>query len=114
MVALPELQHLANLEILMVDSNKIAKLPILPKALKRLDASSNQLTLLTRQQTQFCRGLEYLNLNKNHITEIEQGALAQCNSLVSLEIKENRLTALTDLPKSDRLDTITVSFNRIR
>lgn len=52
----------------MLDSNKLSKLPILPKALKRLDASGNQLAVLTRQQTQFCRDLEYLNLNKNHIT----------------------------------------------
>lgn len=38
----------------------------------------------------------------------------QCNSLVALEIKENRLVVLTDLPKSDRLDTLAASFNRIR
>lgn len=45
---------------------------------------------------------------------MESGALVQCNSLVALEIKENRLVVLTDLPKSDRLDTLATSFNRIR
>jgi Leucine-rich repeat (LRR) protein len=60
----------------MVDSNKLERLPTLPPNLKRLDASINHLTSLSRQQTRLVRQLEYINLNKNHIVDVEPGTFS--------------------------------------
>lgn len=38
----------------------------------------------------------------------------RCNKLVSLEMKENKLEKFDEVPFSDKLDNISLNYNRIR
>ena len=54
-----------------------------------------------------------MNLTRNLIENIEEGSFSNAQNLISIELKENRLAFFTELPKSTKLDTISLAYNRL-
>ena len=99
----------------MIDlrENKIERLPARfgnLRKLLRLNLDSNNLQQL---DTNFAdlRSLQDLSLAKNRISHIVEDCLTWLQNLVMLDLHENRLTEFTAVPKSPKLDTLSLSFN---
>lgn len=52
-------------------------------------------------------------MSKNAINYIEVGAFSNLQNLVTLFLDQNKLTEISEIPSSDRLDQIVLSHNRI-
>lgn len=108
------MSSITSLEILYIDNNKIQSLVNLPSNLKRLDASSNSLTVIKESFFSSALSLEQIMLNKNMIKEVEAGSFMRCSKLITLEMKENRLERFEEVPFSEKLDNIALNYNRIK
>lgn len=113
LVYLPDLAEVRSLEVLQINDNRLRELPVLGEGMRKVEASSNAFTEIPAEVFRRCAKLETLALNKNQIERIEKGAFSQTRSLVLLELKENRIANFSEMPWSERLDTIALSFNRL-
>ncbi|CDW80826.1 leucine-rich repeat-containing protein 40-like [Stylonychia lemnae] len=116
---LTELPHsigdLKNLEILDLKRNKINFLPVefgcLTRLLK-LDLEENQLTRVDNFISSLNQ-LTHLNMSKNKISQVDQDALANLTLLVELDLHQNQMKIFDSVPKSFKLDTLTLAYNFI-
>lgn len=99
--------------MLQISDNKLRELPPLGENVRKVEASGNAFVEIPAEVFRRCAKLETLTLNKNQIERIGKGAFSQTRSLVLLELKENRLASFEEMPWSERLDTIALSFNRL-
>ena len=84
---LPDLSAIRTLEHLIISDNKIKMLPILGEGLRKVEASSNQISEIVAQSFKLCSKLEVLTLNKNWIERIEKGSFNETKSMIVLELK---------------------------
>ncbi|CAN9515725.1 unnamed protein product [Ophioblennius macclurei] len=113
-----DIQHLTNLQSLILCRNKISSFPDVVsnlKSLKVLDLSVNNLTALPDGITQL-RELNTLNLSCNSLEVLPEG-LSQCTKLSTINISKNQLTGFPADLFSERLDllsTLVASDNSIQ
>ena len=110
-----EIGKLSELEIMNVSQNKINVIsPGIGNImkLKRLDLSNNFLDCIP-----ICLGalynLEELILFKNKIRQIQSNSLSKLCNLKYLDLHNNNIDVLTEIPKSDKLDTLILGYNKI-
>ena len=59
-------------------------MPTLGGGLKKVEASNNKITKIFRKNFEKCKNLEYLNLTRNLIDNIEEGSFSNAQNLVSI------------------------------
>ncbi|XP_061129096.1 leucine-rich repeat-containing protein 47 [Syngnathus typhle] len=112
-----DIQHLTNLQSLILCRNNLACIPNIIsslKSLKVLDLSANNLGLLPEGITQL-RELTTLNVSCNHLEALPDG-LSQCPKLCSVNMSKNRIIGFPRDFYSERLDllsTLMASDNAI-
>ncbi|XP_015253786.1 PREDICTED: leucine-rich repeat-containing protein 47-like, partial [Cyprinodon variegatus] len=111
------IQHLTNLQSLILCRNKLTSVPDvigILKSLKVLDLSANGLKGLPEGITQL-KELNTLNVSCNCLEALPDG-LSQCTKLATINVSKNQLTALPPDLFSERLDllsTLVASDNSI-
>ena len=104
---------LANLEVLDIKDNKLLQLPqrlgLLSKLIK-LNLDGNQLTVVpsTLGNLQLLRDL---SIARNKLSQIENDCLCNLHGLVMLDLHQNNFREFSAVPRSDRLDTISLGYN---
>lgn len=112
-----DIQHLTNLQSLILCRNKLTSIPNVVgnlKSLKVLDLSVNNLRVLPEGITQL-KELNTLNVSCNSLEVLPEG-LSQCTKLSTINISKNRITAFPADFYSERLDllsTLVASDNAI-
>uniref|UniRef100_A0A3Q0SBH2 Leucine rich repeat containing 47 n=1 Tax=Amphilophus citrinellus TaxID=61819 RepID=A0A3Q0SBH2_AMPCI len=112
-----DIQHLTNLQSLILCRNKLASIPNVIgnlKSLKVLDLSVNNLKVLPEGVTQL-KELNTLNVSCNSLEVLPEG-LSQCAKLSSINISRNRITGFpADFcsEKLELLSTVVASDNLI-
>lgn len=112
-----DIQHLTNLQSLILCRNKLASVPNVVgnlKSLRVLDLSVNNLGVLPEGITQL-KELNTLNVSCNSLEVLPEG-LSQCTKLSSVNISKNRITRFPADFFSERLDllsTLIASDNTI-
>uniref|UniRef100_A0A1A8CG66 Leucine rich repeat containing 47 n=1 Tax=Nothobranchius kadleci TaxID=1051664 RepID=A0A1A8CG66_NOTKA len=112
-----DIQHLTNLQSLILCRNKLTVIPEVIgslKSLKVLDLSVNNLKALPEGITQL-RELNTLNVSCNCL-EVLPGGLSQCTKLSTINISKNRITRFPPDLYSENLDllsTLVASDNLI-
>lgn len=112
-----DLQHLTNLQSLILCRNKLASIPNVVgslKSLKVLDLSVNNLSVLPEGITQL-KELNTLNVSCNSLEVLPEG-LSQCTKLSTINISKNHITALPADFYSEKLDllsSLVASDNKI-
>ncbi len=114
--ALPnEIGRLPEIEILNISQNKISAIPQgianLTK-LKKLDLNNNFLDSIPSFIGSLYN-LEELILFKNKIKQIQNNSLSRLANIKYLDLHNNNLDSFTEIPKSDKLDTLILGYNRI-
>ncbi|XP_077469726.1 leucine-rich repeat-containing protein 47 [Stigmatopora argus] len=102
-----DIQHLANLQSLILCRNKIARIPVTIgslKSLKVLDLSSNNLDFLSDGITQL-RELTTLNVSCNRLEVLPDG-LINCVKLSTINMSKNRIESFPSDFYSERLDLL--------
>ncbi|XP_068189535.1 leucine-rich repeat-containing protein 47 [Antennarius striatus] len=102
-----DIQHLTNLQSLILCRNKLASIPNVVdklKCLKVLDLSVNNLRVLPQEITEL-RELNTLNVSCNNLEVLPEG-LSQCTRLSTINISKNRITSLPSDLFSERLDLL--------
>ncbi|KAM9856013.1 leucine-rich repeat-containing protein 47 [Aulostomus maculatus] len=113
-----DIQHLTNLQSLVLCRNKLRRIPDVIgslKALKVLDLSVNNLEVLPEGITQL-KELNTFNVSCNNLEALPEG-LSQCTKLSTINISKNRITRFpADLysEKLDLLSTLVASDNTIQ
>jgi len=110
-----EIGKLSELEIMNMSQNKFNLIPqgvgnIMK--LKRLDLSNNFLDCIPNFLGALYN-LEELILYKNKIKQIQTNSLSKLCNLKYLDLHSNNLDCFTEIPKSDKLDTIILGYNRL-
>ena len=82
------------------------------ESLKRIDFSQNHIDslLFPLKMPQ----LHDLNLSKNKIKDIGRNSFDLLKSLRTLNLNQNALTSFESFPKTTTLETVIVSFNRLK
>ncbi|XP_042347252.1 leucine-rich repeat-containing protein 47 [Plectropomus leopardus] len=112
-----DIQHLTNLQSLILCRNKLASIPDVfgsLKSLKVLDLSVNNLSVLPEGITQL-KELNTLNVSCNSLEVLPEG-LSQCTKLSTINISKNLITCFPADFYSERLDllsTLVASDNSI-
>lgn len=112
-----DIQHLTNLQSLILCRNKLASIPNVIgnlKSLKVLDLSVNNLKVLPEGVSQL-KELNTLNVSCNSLEVLPEG-LSQCTKLSSINISRNRMTGFpADFcsEKLELLSTVVASDNLI-
>lgn len=112
-----DIQHLTNLQSLVLCRNKLTSFPGVIgslKSLKVLDLSVNNLRALPEGIAQL-RELNTLNVSCNSL-EVLPGGLSQCTKLSTINISKNHITSFPADFYSERLDllsTLVASDNSI-
>uniref|UniRef100_A0A8C9X633 Leucine rich repeat containing 47 n=2 Tax=Sander lucioperca TaxID=283035 RepID=A0A8C9X633_SANLU len=112
-----DIQHLTNLQSLILCRNKLVSIPNVVgklKSLKVLDLSVNNLSVLPEGITQL-KELNTLNVSCNSLKVLPEG-LIQCTKLSTINISKNRITGFPADFYSERLDllsTLVASDNSI-
>ncbi|KAG7226935.1 hypothetical protein INR49_022230 [Caranx melampygus] len=102
-----DIQHLTNLQSLILCRNKLTSIPDVIgslKSLKVLDLSVNNLTVLPGSIAQL-RELNTLNVSCNSLEVLPEG-LSQCTKLSTINISKNRITGLPADFYSERLELL--------
>lgn len=81
--------------------------------IKKLDLSCNSLRFIPKVCLYKNEFLEYLNVSKNSIEVIEEGAFQDLTRIVNLHLDQNQLQYFIDFPNSATLDNIVLSYNKI-
>ncbi|CAK80424.1 unnamed protein product (macronuclear) [Paramecium tetraurelia] len=109
--------YFPNLEILDITNNQFAQLPsYLPPLIKKISAIGNKIQAIKQSDLIECKKLEDLQLSKNQIAFIEEGAFYNLIQLRVLDLKENKLKYFTQEQLGDNhecLDSIQLSFNQL-
>ncbi|XP_043217044.1 toll-like receptor Tollo [Amphibalanus amphitrite] len=107
--------NLSNLQMLRLDSNQLTSLRGALTgldSLKWLNASNNRLT--TFDYADIPRGLEWLDLHGNALTELENAhELEKDLRLKTLDVSFNRITTLSPFQLPDMLETLIAHDNAI-
>lgn len=112
-----DIQHLTNLQSLILCRNKLASIPDVVanlKSLKVLDLSVNNMKVLPEGITQL-KELNTLNVSCNSLEVLPEG-LSQCTKLSTINISKNNITGFPADFYSERLDllsTLVASDNSI-
>ncbi|KAM4737427.1 leucine-rich repeat-containing protein 47 isoform 2-T2 [Anableps anableps] len=113
-----EIQHLTNLQSLVLCRNKLTSIPDVLgtlKSLKVLDLSVNNLKGLPQGITQL-KELNTLNVSCNCLEALPDG-LSQCTKLSTINVSKNQITAFPPDLFSERLDllsTLVASDNSVQ
>ncbi|XP_041654474.1 leucine-rich repeat-containing protein 47 [Cheilinus undulatus] len=113
-----DIQHLTNLQSLILCRNKLASVPNVVgslKSLKVLDLSVNSLRVLPEGITEL-KELTTLNVSCNSLEFLPEG-LSQCTKLSNINISKNNITGFPSDFYSERLDllsTLVASDNSIK
>lgn len=102
-----DIQHLVNLQSLILCRNKLASIPNVIgnlKSLKVLDLSVNNLTVLPDGITQL-KELNTLNVSCNNLEVLPEG-LSQCTKLSTINISRNHMAELPADLYSEQLDLL--------
>lgn len=102
-----DIQHLTNLQSLILCRNKLASFPNVIgnlKSLKVLDLSVNNLTVLPESITQL-KELNTFNVSCNNLEVLPEG-LSQCTKLSNINISKNRITSFPADLYSEKLDLL--------
>ncbi|KAM4570546.1 leucine-rich repeat-containing protein 47 [Fundulus diaphanus] len=102
-----QIQHLTNLQSLVLCRNKLASVPDVLgalKSLKVLDLSGNSLKDLPQGITQL-KELNTLNVSCNCLESLPDG-LSQCTKLSTINVSKNHITAFPPDLFSERLDLL--------
>ncbi|XP_008278424.1 leucine-rich repeat-containing protein 47 [Stegastes partitus] len=102
-----DIQHLTNLQSLILCRNKLASVPDVIgslKSLKVLDVSGNNITALPEGVTQL-RELNTLNVSCNRLEVLPEG-LSRCTKLSSINISKNLIRRFPADLYSERLDLL--------
>ena len=113
---LPEsIGDLANLEILNAKDNKLAALPqrigLLDKLIK-LNLDGNCITVIPASLGNLAI-LRDLSIAKNKVREIESDCLSNLEALVMLDLHQNCFRDFSAVPRSSKLDTISLGYNQL-
>lgn len=112
-----DIQHLTNLQSLVLCRNKLAFIPDVIgnlKSLKVLDLSVNNLRVLPEAIAQL-RELNTLNVSCNSLEVLPEG-LSQCTKLSTINVSKNHITTFPADLYSERLDllsTLVASDNSV-
>ncbi|CAJ1055516.1 leucine-rich repeat-containing protein 47 [Xyrichtys novacula] len=112
-----DIQHLTNLQSLILCRNKLVSVPNVVgnlRSLKVLDLSVNNLTVLPKEITEL-KELNTLNVSCNNLEFLPEG-LSQCTKLANINISKNRINGFPPDFYSERLDllsTLVASDNSI-
>ncbi|XP_049921298.1 leucine-rich repeat-containing protein 47 [Epinephelus moara] len=112
-----DIQHLTNLQSLILCRNKLASIPNVVgnlKSLKVLDLSVNNLSVLPEGIAQL-RELNTLNVSCNNLEVLPEG-LSQCTKLSTINISKNHITGFPADFYSEKLEllsTLVASDNSI-
>ena len=112
-----DIQHLTNLQSLILCRNKLASVPNVVgslKSLKVLDLSVNNLRVLPEEITQL-KELNTLNVSCNSLEVLPEG-LSRCTKLSNINISKNHITGFPADFYSEKLDllsTLVASDNSI-
>jgi len=110
-----EIGKLSELEILNISQNKISAIPQgfgNALKLKRLDLSNNFLDNIPNFFGNL-HNLEELILFKNKIREIQNNSLTRLSNLKYLDLHNNNLDFFSEIPRSEKLDTLILGYNKI-
>ncbi|XP_044207130.1 leucine-rich repeat-containing protein 47 [Thunnus albacares] len=102
-----DIQHLTNLQSLILCRNKLASIPNVIgnlKSLKVLDLSVNNLRVLPEGITQL-KELNTFNVSCNNLEVLPEG-LSQCTKLSTINISKNRITSFPADLYSEKLDLL--------
>ena len=88
-------------------THQICNLPLL----KTLDASQNRLTRILAPFRN--PRLENINLAKNQISDLTEETFTYLDNLKSMDLRENLLKVFHSFPKSQKLETVLLSYNHI-
>ena len=80
--------------------------------MKTLDLSENGITVINFQFNM--PELQTLNLEKNRIQQVAPGAFASLQSLKTLNLNQNQLVDFQDIPQTQNLECLILSFNRLQ
>ena len=101
---LNNLEQFSNLIELYLQSNKISQIEKLPKTLKKLDISNNEVNNLKEISTLI--NLEWLNLENNLIEELDD--IENLTNLIEIYLSKNKIKNINECSKFEELKEIKV------